>query len=118
LTLASGHQSVTSPPDDAALVSRAVDFLQRICRTERITLVAINADGRLYARTFHRDDTGGLAEWIRRRNGTHNIYFHVNPLKDGVKDRKASKADVLDVSQLHVDIDDPDGLKRSPGSTL
>jgi KaiC/GvpD/RAD55 family RecA-like ATPase len=100
-----------TPPLDAATFA-AVDFLQKIRRASEITLAAIKPDGKPVARTFGPDDTDGIADWISRHNGSRNIYFHVNPLKGGVSHRRAAKGDLLHVDQLHVDIDDMEGLKR------
>ena len=79
---------VAAAADNVPLLSGAVDFLQKVCRTPQITLAAIKPDEMPIARTFRRGRTGGVADWISRHNGSRNIYFHVNPLKDGLKHRK------------------------------
>jgi nitrite reductase/ring-hydroxylating ferredoxin subunit len=62
-------------------------------------------------RTFEAWELDPKKEWFERKPGG-NHYFHVNRLKEGVRNKKASKDDVEEASFLHVDIDDPSALER------
>lgn len=70
-------------------------------------MVAIHLDGRVEGKSFrpqHRDEA---REWIDRRQGKANLYFHVNELRGDFADGKAKKEDVVAAHWLHVDVDDP-----------
>jgi Family of unknown function (DUF5906) len=55
-------------------------------------------------RTFRPDNLHQLRDWLAPRNGSANLYFHVNrPLKD--LDKKAEREDIKEVRWLHVDVD-------------
>lgn len=58
----------------------------------------------LDARTFHADDILDMEDWIQARNGTHNIYFQVNP---SVRDlnKKSTREDIESLAWLQVDLD-------------
>jgi len=71
-------------------------------------LVAISETGKLKAKTFLSSQSDEMLAWIIERNrAKDNIYFHVNPLRENVKNRKAKKEDVECVTAFHVDLDDP-----------
>lgn len=82
--------------------NEAVDFLQKFSPAGNWVLTSIIPDGKTTTATFSNAQEAG--EWIESRQGIENIYFHVNPT---IKDMavKASKADMLRVDWLHVDID-------------
>ena len=63
-------------------------------------------DGRLTTRTFEEGEFDEAGKWIDKRQGHENIYFHVNALRPGLRDRKAKKEDIAEARYLHVDIDD------------
>jgi len=71
-------------------------------------LVMISETGKLKAKTFLSGQSDEMLAWVIEWNRKeYNAYWHVNPLKDGVKDRKAKKEDVDRVTAFHVDLDDP-----------
>ena len=92
---------------------KAAEFLQKAVRDDRVTLLSIPAEGGAPTGvTFSAGNVDAMASWIAEREGKSNLYFQVNPLKDDVKDKKAKRAEIKHVVQLHVDIDDLDGLER------
>lgn len=93
-------------------VDEAVAFLAARSPSGPWHLCAIVPDGALTARTFFAEDIGEMRAFISSRNGRANLYVHVNPLKDGRQDVKATKDDVPFASWAHVDIDDLDALDR------
>src|SRR5262245_37425720 len=102
---------MNSPQFSAA--EKAYDFLRRIVRDARVTLLAFPVGrGGLRATSFGVDDKAGIEQWIERHNRSANCYFQVNPLRDDVRDKKATKGELKHVVQLHVDIDDLKGLER------
>ncbi|WP_050996891.1 virulence-associated E family protein [Sinorhizobium fredii] len=90
----------------------AVEFLERMYPDKPRHLVAIPMKGHLEARTFlaHEDDE--MRAWIDARQGEANLYFHVNLLRSGVANKKASKDHVSTAVFVHVDIDDPNAEER------
>lgn len=92
--------------------AEAVEFLSDMKPDVRWHLVAIEEPSHVSAKTFEPSDTGGAKAWIEGRQGKANLYFHVAELKEGVRDRKARKGDVLETALLHVDIDHADALDR------
>jgi hypothetical protein len=53
-----------------------------------------------------------MCDWINDRQGKSNLYFTVNELGLGVKNRKATKEDVSRALYIHVDVDDAGALDR------
>ena len=102
--------------DDSPQLSdgeKAYRFLRQIVRDERVTLLAISvAGGPPRATSFSINDRRGILAWLTRHGGVDNCYFQVNPLRNDVRNRKATKAELKHVVQLHVDIDDLKGLDR------
>lgn len=90
----------------------AVEFLCQMYPEMRRHLVAIPPDGRLEARTFEADEIIEMRSWIQARQGSSNLYFHVNGLCADFRDKKAGKGDVADALFVHVDIDDPASQAR------
>src|SRR6185312_12758030 len=51
----------------------------------------------------------GAESWIARHNGHSNLYYNPNAVRPGLSGR-ASKADIVSVRFVHVDIDPRKGL--------
>lgn len=90
----------------------AVAFLEHMYPDQPRHLVSIPLKGHLEARTFltHEDDE--MRAWIEARQGEANLYFHVNLLRSGVANKKASKDHVSTAVFVHVDIDDANAEER------
>jgi RepB DNA-primase N-terminal domain len=88
----------------------AIEFLGYMYPLGPVHLVAIEPGKSPVANTFATAEDA--RNWIERNQDNANVYFHVNPLKEGVLNRKAKKADVAAGSFLHVDIDDLEALER------
>jgi Virulence-associated protein E/RepB DNA-primase from phage plasmid len=84
----------------------AVAFLDKMFPNLPRHLVAIDLDGRVSARTFLPEDKIEMHDRTEARQGKSNLYFHVNALRPGTKNKKATKADVSAALFLHVDVDD------------
>jgi hypothetical protein len=92
---------------------QAADFLDRMVGENKPRhLVAIPTEGALTARSFAPSERAAMVNWIDAQEGIANVYYTVNELKPGVKNRKARKSDVDHAVQLHVDIDDVGALER------
>lgn len=50
--------------------------------------------------------------WLDAQHYKFGIYYHVNALKPGIRNKKAAKADVAEALFLHVDIDDANALDK------
>lgn len=83
-------------------IEESLDFLNKFKPEGGWLLTSIIPDGKATSRFFR--STKGLPEWVDKRQGKENIYFHVNQVK-GELSRKASKEDILAMCWLHVDID-------------
>ena len=79
-------------------------------------LVSIVPDGAPTSRTFDQNERPAAAEWIEARQGRENLYFHVNRLRQGFRDRKAKKEHIVEARYLHVDVDDDQALAQLAGS--
>lgn len=90
----------------------AVGFLRHIHPSGPFHLVAIQPDGKPAAKTFLSSETVEMELWIEEQQGEANVYFHVNRLRANLQDAKAKKADVVEVTWLHVDVDDLSALGR------
>jgi hypothetical protein len=87
----------------------ATAFLKDALPTGPWGLTAIYPDQqRVEYRQFSANDLAACEAWIEERNGKANLYFQVNPPKDGIT-KKPSKADIRAVEFFHVDIDPRDG---------
>jgi RepB DNA-primase N-terminal domain len=86
---------------------QTIDFLEALYPNNIWHLVAIFPEGRVEARSFSRRERKEALVWLNALQGKANCYFHVNSLKSGVKNCKASKKDVKQARFLHVDVDDP-----------
>lgn len=83
----------------------AIDFL-RVISPNRWDLAAIPSDGgRPEFRTFMPNEVPAAEEWIEARQGKTGLYYQVNEVRDGLLNRKATKADIARVLHLHADID-------------
>lgn len=90
----------------------AGEFLDHMFPGQRRHLVSIPLKGRLEASTFLASEDEEMRAWIDAQQGEVNLYFHVNGLRPGVANKKASKDDVFTASFAHVDVDDPDAKER------
>ncbi|TCK23517.1 DNA primase RepB-like protein [Ancylobacter aquaticus] len=101
--------------DKAALHAasvKAADFLRHFCAGNDIHCVAIGPDWDINPKTFNQDQHDHLVEWINSHQNRCNIYFQVNRLKQGIRNRKAKKSDIEAARALHVDVDDTNALGR------
>jgi energy-coupling factor transporter ATP-binding protein EcfA2 len=100
----------------------AAAFLQAMNPEGPWHLVAMKPDQTPRAKTFDSDELEEMLAWIEARQGTENLYFHVNYLMPRIRDKKATKADVQKAIYLHVDVDDLGALNRvrhySPAPTV
>lgn len=87
-------------PDTAA----AVAFLAKWSPDSPWVLTSIIPDGKTDTRTFQPTASKEAAKWIDERQGSQNLYFHVNPVLRPLT-AKASKEDVARLAWLHIDID-------------
>jgi hypothetical protein len=87
------------------VIEDAVAFLRRLEPEGPWALTAIQPDRRrIETRTFRPPTIDDMRHWIEERDGSQNLYFHVNPpLRDITK--KAERQDIAEVRLLHVDID-------------
>ncbi|RUU88911.1 hypothetical protein EOB59_20660 [Mesorhizobium sp. M7A.F.Ca.MR.176.00.0.0] len=90
----------------------AVEFLEHMFPGLPRHLVAIDQKGRVTARTFSPDEIDRMRAWIDARQGLSNLYFHVNALRPGTTNKKATKDDVATALRLHSDIDDTNAEER------
>jgi hypothetical protein len=92
---------VSPQPDTEA----AIKFLQTFEPEGHWVLTAIPPHKKgIQTRTFHPHSLDALKEWLEQRNGSANLYFHVNrPLTD--LNKKAEREDIKEVRWLHVDVD-------------
>ncbi|MBB5043459.1 VapE domain-containing protein [Shinella fusca] len=106
--------NLTFPEGDS---DEAVEFIDRMYPGQPRHLVAMPLKGRLEASTFlaHEDDE--MRAWIEARQGEANLYFHVNGLRPGVANKKATKDEVSSALFVHVDIDDANAEERVLGYT-
>src|SRR5690606_16747493 len=95
--------------------NEAVEFLRRMFSAQPRHLVSLPLKGKLEASTFLAFEDDEMRSWIDDRQGETNLYFHVNGLRPGVTNKKASKDDVSTALFVHVDIDDPDAQERVLG---
>jgi hypothetical protein len=58
----------------------------------------------IQTRTFHPHSIPSLRDWLAARNGSSNLYFHVNRALTDL-DKKAEREDIKEVRWLHVDVD-------------
>lgn len=82
----------------------AIKFLQKFRPEGPWVLTSIVPDGHTTTATFPAEKWGKAAEWIEKRQGVENIYFHVNPTRAPL-DSKAAKEDVAQLAWLHLDVD-------------
>lgn len=88
----------------------AITFLQDMF-SNRWDLAAIPPDGgRTEFQTFDVHEDVAAADWINKRQGVSGLYYHINEIRDGVRNRKATKEDIARVLHLHADIDVNDAV--------
>lgn len=88
--------------------AEAIEFLQSYSPNAPVSLTAIKPDtpGAASVTLHPLSDRDLLFDWIEVRQGTHNMYFSVNPSIRIIKGAdKAKKEDVRGARWLHVDID-------------
>lgn len=90
----------------------AVEFLEHMFPSLPRHLIAIDQKGRVTARTFSPDEVDKMRAWIDARQGLSNLYFHVNALRIGTTNKKATKDDVATALRFHSDIDDTSAEER------
>jgi virulence-associated protein E/DNA primase RepB-like protein len=86
--------------------NEAVEFLRSRDPGGPWHLVSIVPDGPLSARTFNPEQLVELCEFIEARQERENLYVHVNPIREGVSNAKASKGDIAHAAWVHIDIDE------------
>lgn len=91
-------------------LDEAWTFVSNMSRGWMIHLAAIAEGERVVAATFEPNETSRVASWITDQTGK-NIYFHVNALRAGAKNKKATKDDVEKVLAFHTDIDNPEAFE-------
>ncbi|MCP4559183.1 MAG: hypothetical protein GY873_29275 [Bosea sp.] len=91
-------------------LDEAWTFVSNMSRGRMIHLAAIAEGERVVAATFEPNETSRVASWITDQTGK-NIYFHVNALRAGAKNKKATKDDVEEVLAFHTDIDNPEAFE-------
>ena len=92
--------SNSAPNTEAAL-----GFLQEFSSEGPWSLTAISPDRKtIDTRSFAPSEIEVCRRWIDERNGTQNLYFSINKVREGLQ-KKASKEDITKVEWLHVDID-------------
>jgi hypothetical protein len=84
------------------VMSEASDFLQRLRASGPWVLTAIIPDGTTLTETVKSD--AQIDAFVRKHNGTRNIYYSVNPTRTKM-DSKASKTDIAAVEFVHADLD-------------
>lgn len=89
-------------PKDTA----AVDFLKKLAPKGPWVVTSIDPEERLgtRTRTFAAGDEEAITSWVRDENANRNVYYHVNPTR-GAVEKKANRADIVEVRHLHVDVD-------------
>ncbi|MEF2549410.1 DNA-primase RepB domain-containing protein [Aurantimonas sp. E1-2-R+4] len=91
--------------------AEAVDFLEHFHPEGPWNLVFIDRENRVVA-TAVRNTMDDLGEEIAKEGDDANSYFHVNRLRSGRHNVKATKDDIAAIVALHVDVDDPKALER------
>lgn len=83
----------------------AIEFLKSMHAASLWGLTAIDVEsGKTQTATFDAECPTRALAWIEARNGSLNLYFSVNPLRDTMS-KKAKSTDVAALAYLHVDID-------------
>lgn len=89
-------------------ITIANDFLNQMHPSNPRHIIAMKENRGPVAKTFTMYQRQEAEEWITKQNENKaNIYFQVNPLKEGVVNQKAKKSDMKCVTAFHVDVDDP-----------
>jgi predicted P-loop ATPase len=84
----------------------AVDFLKKLRPAGPWVLTAIIPDG--VTETFTTDDTDKVCAFIRKNDGTKNLYYSVNPTRKAMTN-KAAKTDIAAIEFLLADLDPKEG---------
>lgn len=98
------------PP--AANMADANEFLANLPSSDREHLVLIREGRGPIVKTFAASERQKALAWVEQHQGTGNVYYHANPLKDDIRNRKARKEDVAAGRMAHVDVDDLNALEK------
>lgn len=84
----------------------ALEFLKAFHPEGPWCLSAISVDKKqaILTKTFYPGDEGKCQAFIDQHNGTRNLYFIVNPVKQAVQ-KKPDRSQIRAVEWLHVDVD-------------
>lgn len=88
-------------------IEEAINFLRWLRPNGPWHLVAISGErkGALEGKKFGPEHIEKLKQWVKNRNKTDNIYFHVNSVRAELSAGKAKKGDIDRVEFFHVDVD-------------
>ena len=90
----------------------AIRFLLDHAQGGLICLSAIRPSGGVpMVRTFPSDRPEKIRGFLEAYDGSHNLYFSVNPVRAAMK-KKTKKEDIASVAWYHVDCDPREGLDR------
>jgi hypothetical protein len=112
---ANGHRCRWSAPQLVELFGAERDKWQRLAACEFLEqlrpggpwlLTAIVPDGATTTITAHTAEE--VVNFIRKHNGTKNLYYSVNPLRESMT-KKAAKIDIAAVEYTLADLDPADG---------
>jgi len=99
-------------PTPTANLPETAQFLTGIGCGEAEHLAIHNETDGMLVRTVEPDTIEDGVRQLARYQGTHNCYYHANPIGHGVRNKKAKRDQVLFVRMLHVDVDSRDALER------
>lgn len=106
--MGSSHSSHYPEPN----LAETREFLEGLPGSAAEHLAVIQESRTPIGRTFAKSSSSEAIDWLTPFQGVQNCYFHPNPLRANVKNRKARREDVEAARLLHVDIDDLDALER------
>jgi predicted P-loop ATPase len=116
LSKGSSNEEHITPAGRASLSGvqprEAVKFLENFHPNGPWNLVFIRKSGHVHATTVQNKPLDDLGNEIAEEQEDANCYFHVNGLRPGRQNIKATKDDIGAIVALHVDVDDPDALER------
>ncbi|UZD69305.1 YfjI family protein [Brucella sp. JSBI001] len=118
--LANRSLSIKSDLEIYCAVDEAVSFLKKLDPTGRHNIVRIKIDRVANAkhaprgRTFEPSQWDAIRAYLADGYGRDNYYFSLNEPRPNSPNGKLSKADILGVRALCVDIDPDDGIQLEP----
>lgn len=85
---------------------QALAFLRRIYPDDMVVITAIEPDAKapIVTSTFTPERDGELLTFLKKYNGSRNLYFGVNPPVKP-QDKKAGRENIRCMAMLHVDLD-------------